>query len=370
VKRRNKILIGIGGFFVVAIGTVMSVTAYDSACPAAEPVGEASADSMRAIVHRCYRIPEGLALVRKPIPKPEAGQVLIKVRASSVNPAEWYGASGQPRLIRLSGGIGLPNDDLIGFDMAGVVEAVGPGVTRFQPGDEVFGGVGRAYSEYVIGREQGAIVKKPENMTFDEAAAIPIAAITALQGLRDNGRLAAGQKVLINGASGGVGTYAVQIAKAMGAEVTAVCSGRNVEMVRSLGADQVIDYTQEDFTKADTRYDVILDNVGNHGYFALARVTTPSGQIVSVGGSKANPWMGPITRVFLVRPMVKPFVDPNLTFFIARVNKEDLEVLAGWAREGKLRSIIDRRYPLEQVGAALEYLGTQRAKGKVVVTIN
>ncbi len=370
VKRRNKIFIGIGSFFGLAIATLMIVTAYDSACPASAPPGEASADSMRAIVHGCYKIPEGLALQRVPKPVPKEGQVLIKVRASSVNPAEWYRASGQPLLIRLDSGIGAPKRDRIGFDMAGVVEAIGPGVTRFQPGDEVYGGVGAAFSEYVIGREQGAIVKKPENMSFEEAAAMPIAAVTALQGLRDNGHLQAGQKVLINGASGGVGTYAIQIAKAMGAEVTAVCSTRNVEMVRSLGADHVIDYTKDNFTKTDTRYDVIFDNIGNHGYHALANITKPEGNIVTVGGSKSNPWLGPITRAFLVRSVAKYFVDPELTFFIAEINKDDLEVLAGWAREGKLRTVIDRRYPLEQVGAALQYLGSQRARGKVVVTIN
>ena len=370
MKTRNRVLIGIGGFFALAIGTLMAVTAHDSPCPAPTPLAEASADTMRSIAHRCYKIPEGLALVRKPIPMPKEGQVLIKVHASSVNPAEWYGASGQPLLVRLGGGIGSPKDDRIGYDMAGVIEAVGPGVSRFQPGDEVFGGVGGALSEYALGREQGAIVRKPENLSFDEAAAIPIAAITALQGLRDHGHLKAGQKVLVNGASGGVGTYAIQIAKAMGAEVTGVCSTRNVELVRSLGADHVIDYTKENFTRADTRYDVILDNVGNHGYFALEKITQPEGYIVSVGGSKSNPWLGPITRVFLVRSVAQHFVDPKLPFYIADVNAEDLEVLAGWVREGKLRSVIDRRYPLEQVGAALDYIGSQRARGKVVVILD
>jgi NADPH:quinone reductase-like Zn-dependent oxidoreductase len=369
VKRRNKIFIGIGGFFALAIVTLMGVTAYDSPCPAAAPA-EVGADSMRTIVHGCYRIPEGLALQRLPKPVPKEGQLLIKVHASSVNPAEWYGASGQPYLIRLMSGIGAPDRERIGYDMAGTVEAVGPKVTRFKPGDEVFGGVGGAFSEYAIGREQGAIVMKPANLSFEEAAAIPIAAITALQGLRDHGHLAAGQKVLVNGASGGVGTYAIQIAKAMGAEVTGVCSTRNVEMVRSLGADHVIDYTQEDFSKADTRYDLILDNVGNHGYFALANITAANGYIVTVGGSKANPWLGPITRAIAVRSVAQYFVDPKLPFFVADVTAKDLDVLASWAREGKLRSVIDRRYPLEQTGAALEYIGSQRARGKVIVSIH
>jgi NADPH:quinone reductase-like Zn-dependent oxidoreductase len=249
-----------------------------------------------------------------------------------------------------------------------VIEAVGPGVTRFAPGDAVFGGVNGAFAEYALAREQGAIVRKPDVLSFEQAAGLPIAAITALQGLRDQGRLVAGQKVLINGASGGVGTYAVQIAKALGAEVTGVCSTRNVELVRSLGADHVIDYTQQDFTALDTRYDVILDNVGNHGYLALADVVKPGGIVVTVGGPKSDPWLGPITRIGW-RVLMQPLVDAELPFYIAKVNRADLDLLAQWAHEGKLRTPIDRRYPLAETGAALEYLGTQRARGKVIVTV-
>jgi NADPH:quinone reductase-like Zn-dependent oxidoreductase len=300
---------------------------------------------------------------------PAAGQLLIKVHASSVNPAEWYGTTGQPYLVRLMNGLGAPERPRIGFDMAGVVEAVAPDVTSFKPGDEVFGGVGGAFGEYVLGREKGAIVKKPENMSFEEAAGIPIAAITALQGLRDSGHLAAGQKVLVNGASGGVGQYAVQIAKALGAEVTGVCSTRNVDMVSSLGADHVIDYTREDFTAKDGRYDVILDNVGNHDFTDLAGVMSPKGTIVVVGGSKKGPFLGPIKRVAWSK-IVGHFIDPTITFFIARVNAPDLEWLANLAREGKLRTVIDRRYPLAETGAALEYLGGGHARGKVIIDVN
>jgi len=368
MKLRYKILSGVGVLLVLGIATLMTVTAYDSPCPGLAPDAE-GADTIRRVAQRCYGIPQGARLERVAKPVPGDGQVLIKVHASSVNPVEWYGVSGQPYLTRLMGGIGAPKDPHVGFDMAGTVEAVGPDVTRFKPGDEVFGGANGAYADYVVRPEKGGIALKPANLSFEEAAGIPIAAITALQGLRDNGHVKAGDKVLINGASGGVGTYAVQIAKALGAEVTGVCSTRNAAMVRSLGADHVIDYTQTDFTQGDTHYDVILDNVGNHSYFALADVTTPTGVIVTVGGQKSNPWLGPIQRI-VWRMVVAPFIDQELPFFIAKVNPEDLAVLAGWASEGKLRTVIDRRYPLEQTGAALEYLGLGHARGKVVITVN
>jgi NADPH:quinone reductase-like Zn-dependent oxidoreductase len=324
---------------------------------------------MRAVMQRCYGVPRGLRLEQVAKPTPGEGQVLIKVHAASVNPAEWYGASGQPLVIRLFNGIGVPKQTRAGFDVAGTVEAVGANVTRFKAGDEVFGGVSGALADYALAREMGAIVAKPANMTFEEAAAIPIAAITALQGLRDQGRIAPGQKVLINGASGGVGTYAVQIAKAFGAEVTGVCSARNVELVRSLGADHVIDYTKANFTEGAEQYDLVLDNVGNHGFFDLKRVLKPEGVIVIVGGSKKDPWLGPIKRV-IWRAVVAHFIEQRSTFFIASVNAADLEVLAALAREGKMKSVIDRRYPLEESGAALEYIGSQRARGKVIVTLD
>jgi NADPH:quinone reductase-like Zn-dependent oxidoreductase len=368
VKLRYKILTGVAAVFVLGISALAITVSYDSPCPPAPPLA-AGAAPMRAVMQRCYGVPDGLRLETIAKPVPGDGQVLIKVRATSVNPAEWYGVSGQPRLIRLVNGIGLPKRSRAGFDMSGIVESVGPGVTLFKPGDEVFGGVGGAYAEYVLGKEKGAIVRKPENMTFEEAAGIPIAAITALQGLRDHGRIAPGQKVLINGASGGVGTYAVQIAKSFGAEVTGVCSTRNVEMVRSLGADHVIDYTQENFTEGTARYDVIFDNVGNHGFTDLDDVMNPQGIIVVVGGSKKGPLLGPIKRVAWSK-LAQHFVDPTLTFFIASVNKADLELLAGLVRDGKMKTVIDRRYPLEETGAALEYLGSQRARGKVVINVN
>jgi NADPH:quinone reductase-like Zn-dependent oxidoreductase len=366
VKLRYKILNGVAAAVALGVAALMITVSHDSPCPAVAPL-DAGTTSMRAITNRCYGVPRGVRL--ETVARPEAGdgQVLIKVRASSVNPAEWYGISGQPYVVRLMNGIGAPKDSRAGYDMAGVVEAVGPNVTLFKPGDEVFGGAWGAYAEYVIAREQGGIIKKPAELGFDEAAAIPIAAITALQGLRDQGHIAAGKKVLINGASGGVGTYGVQIAKALGAEVTGVCSTRNVEMVRSIGADHVVDYTKENFTKNHERYDIILDNVGSQDFTDMADVMKPGGIIVVVGGSKKGPFLGPIKRI-LWSKLVR--VDPKIVFYLARVNKVDLELLANWAREGKLKSVIDRRYPLEQTGAALAYLGEGHARGKVVVTVN
>jgi NADPH:quinone reductase-like Zn-dependent oxidoreductase len=229
--------------------------------------------------------------------------------------------------------------------------------------------VGGALAEYVLAREDGDIVRKPENMTFEEAAAMPIAAITALQGLRDQGRIAAGQKVLINGASGGVGTYAVQIAKAFGAEVTGVCSTRNVEMARSLGADHVIDYTKQNFTEGNERYDLILDIAGSQDFSDMGNVMKPGGIIVVVGAPKKGEFLGPVRRVIRSK-LAQNFVEQTIAFFVADVDKPDLEVLATLVREGKVKTVIDRRYPLEEAGAALAYLGEGHARGKVVVTVD
>jgi len=367
MKLRYKILNGVLGVVVIGIAGVMIAVSHDSPCPPVPPLAE-GADSMHAVMNRCYGVPTGVRIETVAKPKPGDGQVLIKVRASSVNPAEWYTVSGKPYIVRLMGGIGAPKDSRAGYDVAGVVEAVGPGVSSFKPGDEVFGGAWGAYAQYAIGRET-RIIKKPPELSFEDAAAIPIAAMTALQGLRDQGHLAAGKKVLINGASGGVGTYGVQIAKAFGAEVTGVCSTRNVEMVRSLGADHVVDYTKENFTKTSERYDLILDNVGTQTFKDMASIMKADGIIVVVGGSKKGPFLGPIKRIGWSK-LAQPFIDPQIKFYLAEVNKADLELVAKLAVEGKLRSVIDRRYPLEQTGAALEYLGLGHARGKVVITVN
>jgi NADPH:quinone reductase-like Zn-dependent oxidoreductase len=368
VKLRYKILNSIAAVLAVGIVALCVALSHESPCP---PVASFTApgESMRAVMKRCYGEPGVLRVERIAKPEPGEGRVLIRVHAAAVNPAEWHATTGRPYIMRLGVGMGAPADARVGLDMAGTVVATGPGVTRFKPGDEVFGGVGGALSEFVVAREAGALVAKPASMTFEEAAGIPIAAVTALQGLRDQGRLKSGQTVLINGASGGVGTYAVQIAKAMGAEVTAVCSTRNVELVRSLGADHVVDYTREDFTTLGARYDVILDNVGNHSYFDLERVTDPDGIIVTIGGPKTGRWLGPLGRV-LWSKIVGHFIDPQLRFFIASVNRADLEYLAGLANDGRLRTVIDRHYPLEQTGEALAYIGGGRARGKVIIDLD
>ena len=258
---------------------------------------------------------------------------------------------------------------LMGADFAGTVESVGKSVTRFKPGDEVYGDRDGAFGEYVSVRENGAIATKPGNMTMEQAAAVPVAGLTALQALRDKGKVQAGQKVLINGASGGVGTFAVQIAKTYGADVTGVCGTRNVEMVKSIGADHVIDYTKEDFTQGSIRYDLIIDNVGNHTLSELRHVLTPNGALVSVGGPSENPWLGPLATS-IDAYLVAPFVTQKLIFMLAQANKDDLEVLRDLMQAGKLAPVIDRRYPLAETAQAISYLEQGHAKGKVIIVVD
>ena len=369
MKLRNKILLSLGALFVVGIAVLMITLSHESPCPSAPATAEGT-ETMRAITHRCYGAPgHVLALERIAKPKPAAGEILIRIRAASVNPYEHHVVTGKPYFMRLGSGLGAPEHYRVGYDMAGVVEAVGENVTQFKAGDEVFGGAPGALADYALVREKNAdLVIKPAEVSFEDAASLLIAGGTALEALRDYGHLVAGQKVLINGASGGVGTYAIQLAKNFGAEVTAVCSTRNVELVRSLGADHVIDYTKEDFTEGAQQYDLIVDNVGNHDFLDLTRAVTPTGTIVTVSGPKTNNFLGPITRILKMK-MLAPFVDPKLVFFVADVDAPDLQLFAQLMREGKLKTSIDRRFPLEQAGAALDYVGSGHARGKVVVTM-
>ena len=256
----------------------------------------------------------------------------------------------------------------MGVDFAGTVEAVGKDVTQFRPGDEVFGGRSGAFAEYVCVPEDRAVVPKPANVTFEQAAGVGVAGLTALQGLRDKGQIQPGHKVLINGASGGVGTFAVQIAKALGAEVTAVCSTRNVELVRSLGADHVIDYTRDDFTRSDRRYDLMLDVAGSRPWSECRRVLDPRATLVIVGAPKGNRLMGPLSRIVKVRLAALPS-SQNAVFFIAKFNKPDLAVLRELLEAGEVTPVIDRRYELSDCAAAFRYLGEGHARGKIVITV-
>lgn len=321
---------------------------------------------MKAIVYYNYGSPDVLRC--EETEKPTAGddEVLIKICAASANPADWHYMRGMPYIVRAEAGLRTPKNSRLGFDLAGQVEAVGRNVTQFQPGDEVFGAKRGAFAEYVCAREK-ELVLKPANLTFEQAAAVPVAACTALQGLRDKGRIQPRQKVLINGAAGGVGTFAVQIAKAFGADVTGVCSTRNVSMVRSLGAAQVIDYTQEDFTQSGQRYDLIVDSVGNHSLSTCRRVLSPKGTYVVVGGSDGR-WLGPLTRS-LQAVLLSPFVSQNLVMFVSSTDKADLIVLKELIEANKVIPAIDRCYPLSEVPAAIRYLEEGHARGKVVIAM-
>jgi NADPH:quinone reductase-like Zn-dependent oxidoreductase len=352
---------------VVALAAAFAIAYATSRDPCAPATG-AGAGLVRAIVHCRYGGPDVLRLEGVARCVPGDDQLLVRVRAASVNPLDWHGMRGTPYLARLVMGLRYPKDPRIGVDFAGTVEAVGGKVTRFKPGDEVFGGAGTgAFAEYVCVAEHRAAAK-PARVGFEEAAALPVAGISALQALRDGGKLQQGQKVLINGASGGVGTFAVQIAKSLGATVTGVCSTRNVELVRSLGADGVIDYTREDFTKTDEKYDVILDNVANRSLSALRRVLKPGGRYVVIGGGTGR-WIDPLPRVVAAWAMSR-FVSQDMRFFLAHMDGDDLGVLAGLVDDGKVKPVIDRRYPFAEVAEAIRYLEGGHARAKVLVTVD
>jgi NADPH:quinone reductase-like Zn-dependent oxidoreductase len=323
---------------------------------------------MKAAVRDRYGSPDVVELREIERPAPADDEVLVRVRAASVNAADWYGMTGTPYVGRAAMGLRKPKSNRLGTDFAGKVEAVGKDVTQFRPGDEVFGGRTGAFAEYVCVREDRAVVPKPANVTFEQAAAVGVAGLTALQGLRDKGQLQPGQKVLINGASGGVGTFAVQIAKALGAEVTAVCSTRNVDLVRSLGADQVIDYTREDFTRSDRRYDLMFDVAGSRSWSECRRVLNPQATLVIVGAPKGNRLIGPLSRIVRLR-VASLRSRQKAVFFIAKFNKPDMAVLRDLLEAGKVTPVIDRRYELSEIADALRYLGEGHAQGKIVITV-
>lgn len=314
---------------------------------------------MKAIICTQYGSPDVLHLTEVEKPTPKDNEILIRVRAASVNPHDVHSLRGKPYILRIQTGLRKPKNTRLGVDVAGQVEAVGRNVTEFQPGDEVFGVRAGSFAEYVCTQGK-ALALKPAHLTFEQAAAVPVAGLTALQALRDKGQIQPGQKVLINGAAGGVGTFAVQIAKALGAEVTAVCSTRNVEMVQALGADQVIDYTQENFTQSGQTYDLLLDAVGNHSLSACRRVVHATGAYVMVAGSPTH---------LLKAVILSRFARQRLVFFIATNNREDLVFLKELIEAGKVTPVIDRRYTLREVPEAIRYLGEGHARGKVVINV-
>ncbi len=318
---------------------------------------------MKAIVYRRYGGPEVLRLEEITKPVPGDDEVLIRVRAASINPYDWHFMRGTPHLLRLMSGLRRPKSPRLGADVAGVVEAAGRKVRTFKPGDEVFGTCKGSFAEYACAVE-GNLAKKPETVAFEQVATAGIAGLTALQGLRDKGRLHRGQTVLINGAAGGVGTFAVQIAKALGAEVTGVCSGKNVEMVRSIGADHAVDYTLEDFTKSSRRYDLILDCIGNHSLRACVRVLNANGAHVGIGGP-SDFWS--ILAGTIKKPVFSLFVSQRFIGFIARISREDLEFLGDLMKTGKLSPVIDRRYSLDQLPEAMRYVEEGHVRGKVTI---
>jgi NADPH:quinone reductase-like Zn-dependent oxidoreductase len=336
---------------------------------------------MKAIVYHRYGSPDVLKCEEIEKPTPGDSEVLIKVRAAAVNPLDCGLPKGAARIVT---GLRKPKVTRLGVDVAGQVEAVGRHVTQFKPGDEVFGvcisnpqasGVAvwicqGAFAEYACAPESTLVIK-PENVTFEQAASAPLAAFTALQGLRDKGKIQPGQKVLINGAAGGVGTFAVQIAKAFGAEVTGVCSTRNVEMVQAIGADQVIDYSREDFTKSRHRYDLLFDCIVNHSALACRRALNPKGIYIGVGGPH-GPWLGAMARMFtalFIALVLSPFASRKLVIFLARPNKEDLITMRELMVTGKVTPVIDRCYTLSEVPEAIRYLEAGHARGKVVISL-
>jgi len=327
--------------------------------------------TMRAVEQRCYGPPDVLAVEQVAKPVPADGQLLVKVHAAAINPLDWHMVRGEPYLMRLGIGLGVPKDPRFGIDFAGTVESVGGKVTRYRPGDEVFGGAPGAVAEYVLVKETGNIARKPANVSFEQAAGVFIAALTSLQTLRDRAAVKPGQKVLINGASGGVGTFAVQVAKWLGAEVTGVASTRNVELVRSLGADHVIDYKTEDFTAGPEKYDVIMDNVGNRAILDIRRVLKPQGKyiLIGAGGPDANPWFGVFVTPIKAR-VISWFVDQDMGLFVSDGNPKDVATLGELMEQGKLVPVVDRSYPLAATVDAMNYLEAGHARGKVIITMD
>ena len=309
----------------------------------------------------------GLLVVRDTKkPEPADGDVLVRVRATSLNAVDWYGFSGRPYVARPLMGLRKPKSNELGADFAGVVETIGRDVDGFAPGDEVYGCDSAAFAEYVAASP--AVDRKPANLSFEQAAAVPLAGLTALQGLRDHGGVQPGQRILVNGASGGVGTFAVQIAKALGGEVHAVCSTGNLEQARELGADHVFDYTREDFTQSRLRYDVLFDNAGNRSWSSMRRVLAPSGTVVLIGGPRRKRMLGPLGHIIRIK-LASKFGGPKAVFFIAKPNRDDLATLRELIEAEKVQPVIQQRFDLAQIAEAMRGMSEGHARAKIVLTV-
>jgi NADPH:quinone reductase-like Zn-dependent oxidoreductase len=367
-KRWKRIVKWSAGVIFVAL-VLVTFIAYWMSTNDCDRSSAAPNNPIKAIVHCEYGSPDVLKLENVEKPVPNDNQLLVRVRAASVNPLDL--TIRGPWMIRPLLGLRKPKDTRLGVDYAGTVEAVGKNITNFKPGDDVFGGRDGSIAEYVCVLSDRGVVPKPSNMTFEQAASAPVAALTALQGLRDKGKIQSGQKVLVNGASGGVGTFAVQIAKSFGAEVTGVCSTRNLDLVRSIGADHVIDYTKEDFTKTDQRYDLIFDLIGNHSFSERRRILNPNGICVMAGVGGAGWHDGMAMRLVgeLNAYLRSRFVSQKFISYIAQFNKKDMTILADLMQSGKVTPVIDRTYKLSDVPEALRYLEQGHARGKVVIAV-
>ena len=368
MKLRYKVT---GGFLILVVASLSVlglVISHNSDCQTT-PIAAGSAATMKAVVYRCYGSPEVLEYTDVEKPTPADDEVLVKVVAAAVNPLDWHYMRGEPYIIRLIGaGIGAPTDSRIGVDFAGIVEAVGASVTEYKPGDEVFGGSTGAFAQYLTVRADRGFAMKPSKLSFAHAASVGIAGVTAIQALRDHGNLQPGDEVLINGASGGVGTFAVQIAKSMGAVVTGVCSTRNVAMVSALGADHVIDYKKENYIEGGKKYDLVIDMVGNHSLLSHEDVLTPDGRFVIVGGASGN-WLGPLVRPIGAK-LIAPFVDQEFSMIMATLAKSDMEALAELMNSGQLTPVLDKRFKLSETADAITYSETGRARGKIIIEVD
>ena len=366
MKLRHKIGLGFLAVLGITVVGIAAVLGHTTDCPEtalAQPDGE----TMQVYARRCYGPAEALTVETVARPVPASNEVLVRIHAAAVNPLDSHFMRGTPYFLRLGTGIGAPKDYRLGVDFAGTVAAVGDAVTMFAVGDEVFGGSFGAFGEYVAVAEDGVLAPKPANVTFEQAAGVQIAAVTALQALRDKANVQPGQKVLINGASGGVGTFAVQIAKALGAEVTGVCSARNVDLVTSLGADRVIDYKSDSYAEGEVRYDAIIDMVGNHSLSANRRVMTDDGILVLVGGPKGN-WLTPLWRP-LGAVLTNPFTDKRAEPFLARSNRDDTAHLAALMETGQVSPVVDQVFSYDDLQNAIRYVETGRSRGKTIVLV-